>query len=82
MTNTIVSSHSKEITIGFDSRFCVNGERINPTGRKLLAAEMAEGDYSRVISDAVTQFEAGATLLDVNACIPMADVPAILAESI
>ena len=62
--------------------FCVIGERINPTGRKLLAAEMAEGDYSRVISDAVAQVEAGATMLDVNAGIPMADEPAILAESI
>ena len=82
MTNTIVSSHSKEITIGFDLPFCVIGERINPTGRKLLAAEMAEGDYSRVISDAVAQVEAGATMLDVNAGIPMADEPAILAESI
>ena len=44
MTNTIISSHSKEITIGFNAPFCVIGERINPTGRKLLAAEMAAGD--------------------------------------
>ena len=58
------------------------GERINPTGRKLLAAEMAAGDYSRVIADAVAQVEAGATMLDVNAGIPMADEPAILAEAI
>ena len=82
MTNTTVSSHSKEITIGFNAPFCVIGERINPTGRKLLAAEMAAGDYSRVISDALAQVEAGATMLDVNAGIPMADEPAILAESI
>ena len=82
MTNTIISSHSKEITIGFNAPFCVIGERINPTGRKLLAAEMAAGDYSRVISDALAQVEAGATMLDVNAGIPMADEPAILAESI
>ena len=82
MTNTIISSHSKEITIGFNAPFCVIGERINPTGRKLLAAEMAEGDYSRVIADAVAQVEAGATMLDVNAGIPMADEPAILAEAI
>ena len=82
MTNPIISSHSKEITIGFNAPFCVIGERINPTGRKLLAAEMAAGDYSRVISDALAQVEAGATMLDVNAGIPMADEPAILAESI
>ncbi len=82
MTKTIVSSDKQEITIGFDSPFCVIGERINPTGRKLLAAEMAAGDYSRVLSDAVSQVEAGATMLDVNAGIPMADEPAILAEAI
>ncbi|MEJ1930894.1 hypothetical protein WDZ92_11580, partial [Nostoc sp. NIES-2111] len=58
------------------------GERINPTGRKLLAAEMAAGDYSRVVADAVAQVEAGAQMLDVNAGIPLADEPKILAECI
>ena len=82
MTKTLISSHKQEITIGFDSPFCVIGERINPTGRKLLAAEMAAGDYSRVLSDALVQVEAGATMLDVNAGIPMADEPAILAKAI
>jgi len=82
MTTTLISSHKQDITIGFDSPFCVIGERINPTGRKLLAAEMAAGDFSRVIADAVAQVEAGATMLDVNAGIPMADEPAILAKSI
>ena len=82
MTKTLISSHKQEITIGFDSPFCVIGERINPTGRKLLAAEMADGDYSRVLSDALAQVEAGATMLDVNAGIPMADEPAILAKAI
>ena len=82
MTRTLLSSDKQEIVIGFDAPFCVIGERINPTGRKLLAAEMAAGDYSRVIADAVAQVEAGATMLDVNAGIPMADEPAILAESI
>jgi 5-methyltetrahydrofolate--homocysteine methyltransferase len=82
MIKTLISSHKQEITIGFDSPFCVIGERINSTGRKLLAAEMAAGDYSRVLSDAVAQVEAGATMLDVNAGIPMADEPAILAKAI
>jgi len=82
MTKTLISSHKQEITIGFDSPFCVIGERINPTGRKLLAAEMAAGDYSRVLSDALAQVEAGATMLDVNAGIPMANEPAILAKAI
>ena len=82
MTITRVSSHKKEIEIGFEKPFCIIGERINPTGRKLLAAEMAEGDYTRVLSDALAQVEAGATMLDVNAGIPMADEPKILAECI
>ena len=82
MVDTIVSSATKEIAIGFERPFCVIGERINPTGRKLLAAEMAEGDYSRVESDALAQVAAGATMLDVNAGIPLADEPRILAESI
>ena len=82
MTKTLISSDKQEIIIGFDAPFCVIGERINPTGRKLLAAEMAEGNYDRVISDAVAQVEAGANMLDVNAGIPMADEPAILAEAI
>ena len=82
MTQTLISSEKQEIIIGFERPFCIIGERINPTGRKLLAAEMAEGDYSRVVSDAIAQVEAGATMLDVNAGIPMADEPRILAECI
>ena len=79
MTRTVVSSATKEVVIGFDQPFVIIGERINPTGRKLLAAEMAEGDYSRVESDALAQVEAGAQMLDVNAGIPLADEPRILA---
>lgn len=82
MTDTVLSSHKKEVVIGFDRRFVMIGERINPTGRKLLAAEMAAGDYTRVIADALAQVEAGAQMLDVNAGIPLADEPAILAEAI
>ena len=80
MTETIVSSATREVVIGFDRPFVIIGERINPTGRKLLAAEMAAGDYSRVESDALAQVAAGAQMLDVNAGIPLADEPRILAE--
>jgi 5-methyltetrahydrofolate--homocysteine methyltransferase len=82
MTDTVVSSATKEVVIGFERPFCIIGERINPTGRKLLAAEMAAGDYSRVQADTLAQVEAGAHMLDVNAGIPMADEPRILAETI
>ena len=82
MTETRVSSASQEVIIGFDQPFVIIGERINPTGRKQLAAEMAVGDYSRVEADAVAQVAAGAQMLDVNAGIPMVDEPAILAETV
>ncbi len=82
MTDTVLSSATREVVIGFDRPFVIIGERINPTGRKVLAAEMAIGDYSRVESDARAQIEAGAQMLDVNAGIPLADEPAILADAV
>jgi len=82
MTRTVLSSATREVIIGFDKPFTIIGERINPTGRKLLAEEMRRGDYSRVMTDALAQVEAGAHMLDVNAGIPLADEPAILAETI
>lgn len=82
MSETIVSSASKEVKIGFDEPFVIIGERINPTGRKLLAEEMKSGDFSRVEKDAISQVNAGAHMLDVNAGIPLADEPALLAKAI
>ncbi|MGA2839036.1 MAG: dihydropteroate synthase [Steroidobacteraceae bacterium] len=82
MTDTTVSSATKEVVIGFGRPFVIIGERINPTGRKILAAEMAAGDFSRVEADARAQVEAGAHMLDVNAGIPLADEPAILARAV
>ena len=82
MTETVISSQTKTVVIGYERPFCVIGERINPTGRKLLAAEMAIGNYSRVETDALAQVNAGAHMLDVNAGIPLADEPRILAECI
>ncbi|KRO92721.1 MAG: dihydropteroate synthase [Proteobacteria bacterium] len=82
MTVTIISSATKEVKIGFNQPFVIIGERINPTGRKILAEEMKVGDYSRVESDALAQVLAGAHMLDINAGIPLADEPRILAEAI
>ena len=82
MTDTVISSASKEVVIGFDRPFVMIGERINPTGRKLLAEEMKNGDFSRVESDALAQVSAGAQMLDINAGIPLADEPALLAQAI
>ena len=82
MTRTVVSSSTREVVIGDDRPFVIIGERINPTGRTILMEEMKAGDFSRVERDAVAQVEAGAHMLDVNAGIPLADEPAILARTI
>jgi 5-methyltetrahydrofolate--homocysteine methyltransferase len=82
MTDTRISSATREVVIGFDRPFVMIGERINPTGRKLLAEEMKNGDFSRVEADAVAQVAAGAHMLDVNAGIPLADEPALLAKAV
>ena len=67
MTRTIVESRTRTAIIGFDQPFCVIGERINPTGRKLLAAELEAGNFATVEKDALEQVACGATMLDVNA---------------
>jgi 5-methyltetrahydrofolate--homocysteine methyltransferase len=82
VAKTRISSATREVVIGVDRPFVVIGERINPTGRKRLAQEMKAGDFSRVEADAVAQVAAGARVLDVNAGIPLADEPAILAKTI
>lgn len=82
MAHTRVSSATREVVIGFDQPFVVIGERINPTGRRVLAEQMAAGDFSRVCADALAQVQAGAAVLDVNAGIPLADEPVILAEAV
>ncbi len=82
MTETVIGSASRDHIIGFERPFTMIGERINPTGRKLLAEEMKNGDFSRVEADAIAQIEAGAHMLDINAGIPLADEPALLAQAI
>ena len=82
MTDTVVGSATKTVVIGDDRPFVIIGERINPTGRAVLMEEMKAGDFSRVERDTLAQVEAGAHMLDVNAGIPLADEPAILAKTI
>ncbi len=82
MPRTIISSNTKEIIIDPDQPFVIIGERINPTNRKSLAAEMKVGNLERVEQDAMSQINAGAQILDVNAGVPLADEPKILADSI
>lgn len=78
LMKTVLSSATKSVMISPDQPFTIIGERINPSGRKMLAAEMAAGNLERVKSDALAQVAAGAHILDVNAGIPMIDEPAVL----
>jgi 5-methyltetrahydrofolate--homocysteine methyltransferase len=79
---TRVRSRSREVVISGERPFVMIGERINPTGRKVLAAEMKAGVMDRVRADAVAQVEAGAQMLDVNAGVPGIDEPALLVAAI
>ncbi len=83
---TVVWSETKRVVISPDRPFVIIGERINPSGRKKLAAEMAAGNYERVKRDAIAQVEAGAEILDVNAGLGVANPeevePKVLAEAI
>ncbi len=69
---TVVKSPTQTVVIGPNQPFVIIGERINPTGRKRLAAEMQAGDFSRVVADALAQVAAGAHILDINAGVPSA----------
>jgi 5-methyltetrahydrofolate--homocysteine methyltransferase len=80
--DTVLSSRGREVVISIDRPFVIIGERINPTGRKVLGAEMKEGRMDRVRADAIAQAAAGAHMLDVNAGIPAADEPALLVAAI
>jgi 5-methyltetrahydrofolate--homocysteine methyltransferase len=79
---TVLRSRSKEVVVSIDRPFVMIGERINPTGRKVLAAEMKAGIMDRVKADAIAQVEAGAQMLDVNAGVPGIDEPALLVAAI
>jgi 5-methyltetrahydrofolate--homocysteine methyltransferase len=79
---TILSSKTKTVVVSPDKPFVIIGERINPTGRKKLAEELAAGDFSRVRSDALAQVEAGAHVLDVNSGVPGADEPLIMRQAV
>ncbi len=79
---TTISSPTQTVAIGADRPFVIVGERINPTGRRVLAAQMQALDFTMAQQDAVNQVAAGAHVLDVNAGVPGADEPAILAAAV
>ncbi|MCP4165599.1 MAG: dihydropteroate synthase [Chloroflexi bacterium] len=77
---TVVSSKTKSIEIHRDLPTVIIGERINPTGRKKVLNALREGDFDVVRQDALTQVEAGAKVLDVNAGVPGADEIVLLRQ--
>ena len=79
---TILQSKTQTVVIGPGHPFVMIGERINPSGRKKLGAEMAAGDFSRVTKDAAAQVAAGAQMLDLNAGVPIADEVELLVSAI
>jgi 5-methyltetrahydrofolate--homocysteine methyltransferase len=77
---TVVSSASQTLKINREGPTVIIGERINPTGRKKVLAALQEGNFDIVRQDAIAQVNAGAHILDVNAGVPGADEPKLLAE--
>jgi 5-methyltetrahydrofolate--homocysteine methyltransferase len=80
--HTVLRSPSKEVVIGHDQRFCLIGERINPTGRRIFQEQLRAGDLSAIERDVKAQVEGGADVLDVNMGVPLTDEPELLAKAI
>jgi 5-methyltetrahydrofolate--homocysteine methyltransferase len=80
--HTVLSSRSKQVTIGADQPFCIIGERINPTGRKAFAEALRAGDLSEIVKDVDDQVAMGAHVLDVNMGVPLTDEADLLARAV
>ena len=80
--HTVVRSATREVVIGGDQPFCLIGERLNPTGRKIFAEQLRRGDLSRIAVDVEQQVAGGATMLDVNMGVPLADEAELLAKAV
>jgi 5-methyltetrahydrofolate--homocysteine methyltransferase len=79
---TVLRSATVEVVIGHHRRFCLIGERINPTGRRIFQEQLRAGDMSAIERDVIAQVEGGADVLDVNMGVPMTDEPELLAKAI
>ncbi len=80
--HTIIRSASKEVVIGHDQKFCIIGERINPTGRRIFQEQLRAGDLSAIERDVAAQVANGAMVLDVNMGVPLTDEPDLLGRAI
>ena len=80
--HTVLSSASKQVTMGHDQPFVIIGERLNPTGRKIFQEKLRADDLSTINIDVADQVAGGADMLDVNMGVPLTDEPALLARAI
>ncbi|MDX6234419.1 MAG: 5-methyltetrahydrofolate--homocysteine methyltransferase, partial [Nocardioidaceae bacterium] len=80
--HTIIRSASKEVVLGHDQKFCIIGERINPTGRRIFQEQLRAGDMSAIERDVEAQVAGGAMVLDVNMGVPLTDEPELLGRAI
>jgi 5-methyltetrahydrofolate--homocysteine methyltransferase len=80
--HTVLSSPGKTVTIGPDQPFCIIGERINPTGRKVFQEQLRRDDLSAIETDVFTQVAGGAMVLDVNMGVPLTDEPDLLGRAV
>src|ERR1700729_682689 len=78
----VLHSASKELRIGPEQPFCIVGERINPTGRKLFQEQLRRGDLSRIEIDVAQQVAGGAMMLDVNMGAPLADEAELMVAAV
>ncbi|HEX3296068.1 MAG TPA: dihydropteroate synthase, partial [Nocardioides sp.] len=79
---TVLRGTGSEVVIGHDRRFCLIGERINPTGRRIFQEQLRAGDLSAIERDVKAQIEGGADVLDVNMGVPLTDEAELLAQAI
>ena len=79
---TRIRSATREVVIGHDARFCLIGERINPTGRRIFQEQLRAGDLSAIERDVKAQVEGGADVLDVNMGVPLTDEADLLVRAI
>ncbi len=80
--HTVLRSATKEVRLGHDQPFCIIGERINPTGRRIFQEQLRAGDFSAIERDVKAQVEGGANVLDINMGVPLTDEPELLAKAI
>jgi 5-methyltetrahydrofolate--homocysteine methyltransferase len=79
---TVLSSATRQVRIGGENPFCIIGERINPTGRKIFQEQLRRGDLSRIETDVADQAAGGAMMLDVNMGAPLCDETALMTQAV